>query len=152
MVKVKIRIEAWSYVDPWARYHGKSIDEPLASNFWETQKDKIIGINPYGRPRFTHEQEVDLPPGDHYVEYSNSSISELPWHAEIYVNGELKASGTVYRGKSLRASFTVAPEEIPEVPTPAMPSWWPWLALGLGAVGVATVGAVVAYQEAQKRK
>jgi len=148
MVKVRIRIEAWSPVDPWARYHGKSIDEPIAPDFWVSQRDKIIGINWARNPRFSHEQEVDLPPGEHYVEYSNSSISSLPWNARIYINGKKVAEGVVYRGKPLRATFTVGAPPTPTPPPaiPTIPTWvWP-------VIGVVAIGSIIGVAYALKAR
>lgn len=118
MVKVNIRIESASVNDPYWRVHAKGIDQPLdTSGRWqETQPEKYIGTTT-GRT-FSHEQTVDLPAGNHYVEYAVSSDAGYYWHAKIYINGELKGEGDTDRRKHVRATFTV---EAPPIPVPPIP-------------------------------
>ena len=115
MAQVRIRIEADPVNDPWWRYHGKDIDDPLDKCFWETEPDKVIGTTRSWEP-FRHSQTVDLPPGEHYVEYGNSADAGYYWKARIYINDELKAEGNVDRHNHLKATFRV--EEAPPPPAP----------------------------------
>lgn len=104
MPTTQIKIVASSETDPYSRIHGKSIDEELDYNFYDTQPDKIIG---HAMREFKHVQEVNLKPGDHFVMYSNSGYHYDPWYAKIYVNGKLVGKGNVYRSKPLRVYFSV---------------------------------------------
>ncbi len=110
MVSVTIRIEATS-TEPYARFHGKSVDQALAAGFWNVQEEKVIGTA--GRS-FTHTQTVDLADGSHYVSYGNSAAVTYVWHSKIFINGVLKGEGDVNRGAFLRADFTVGVEPPPE--------------------------------------
>ncbi len=103
MVSVTIRIEATS-TEVYMRYHGKAVDQALASNFWDTQEEKEIGVT---SKSLTHTQTVELAEGSHYVIYGNSSSSPAVWNSKILINGVLKAQGNVNRGAFLRADFTV---------------------------------------------
>jgi len=119
MVQTTIRIEAESINDPYVRSHAKGIDQPLddSGRWQETQPDKFLG---FAAGFFTHEQTVDLPPGEHYVEYACSGyVPDYAWHAKIYVNGELKAEGDVGRKTHLKAAFTVGVPPKPPVAVPA---------------------------------
>lgn len=103
---VKIRIEA-SSKDPYARYHGVSIDEDLQPAFWKTQPEKIAGTR---RGYFRWEEEIELPVGRHYVVYGVSSPCRDPyyWNAVIYINDkEVARSSKVCGGNYLEAYFTV---------------------------------------------
>jgi len=94
MVKVKIVIHAEAKGDPYARYHGKAIDEDLPDKWWVVDPDKNIGTASY---IFHHEQTVDLKPGIHTVVYG-VSVGVGNWKATITVNGKQIASGTLIRG------------------------------------------------------
>ncbi len=133
MVKVEIKIETISN-DPYTRYHGKTVNEPLDPNFWETQPDKIIGTS---RSRFTHTQTVEIAEGSHYVIYGNSSIIDYPWHAKIFVNGTLITEGNVYRGHPLRAEFIIG---TPPTPTPPAESWLPAIVSAIAGAVLLTWG------------
>lgn len=102
MVSVEIRIEATT-TEPYMRYQGKSVDQTLASSFWNTQEEKVIGT---AGKSFTHTQTVELAEGSHYVIYGNSAATTYVWHSKIFINGVLKAEGNVNRGAFLRANFS----------------------------------------------
>ena len=148
MAQVRIRIEADPVNDPWWRYHGKDIDDPLDKCFWETEPDKVIGTTRSWEP-FRHSQTVDLPPGEHYVEYGNSADAGYYWKARIYINDELKAEGNVDRHNHLKATFRVeeappppAPPAPPGVPTiPAIPIEW----IIAGIAGITVLAGIVSY-------
>jgi hypothetical protein len=110
---VRIRVEAVSN-DPYARYHGLSIDSDLPANFWTVAPGRIVGMR---FSPFRYETEVDLPPGNHYVVYGNSADPTYPWTANVYVDGTLVGSGIVHRDRFLKASFTIGPG------APGIPSW-----------------------------
>jgi len=103
-VKVKIVIDAKSDTDPYARYHGKAVDENLPERFWVTDPSKKIGVT--GRS-FHHEQTLDLRPGMHTVTYGVSSPCKEPyfWEATIKVNDKVVAQGRVCGGQPLVARF-----------------------------------------------
>lgn len=135
MVKVTVKIEAYSVNDPWVRSHAKGVDQPLdnTGHWQDTQPEKFLG---YASGTFTHEQTIDLPTGTHYVEYAASGyVPDYMWHAKIYINGELKAEGDVGRATHLKATFTVG------APPPG--KWWErlkwyhWLILASLAVASA---------------
>lgn len=121
MVSVTIRIEATS-TEPYMRYHGKSVDQALASNFWDTQEEKQIGV---AGKSFTHTQTVELAGGSHYVIYGNSAATTYVWPSKIFINGVLKAQGNVNRGAFLRADFTVEAAPPTELPEFRFDSWNP---------------------------
>jgi len=128
VVSVEITVIAET-TEPYVRYHGKAVDQPLNADFWTTQTDKIIGTTPRG---LTHTQTLDLEDGDHYVVYGNSASGGYTWHTKILVNGELVAEGDVDRGTPLRADFTVG---VPSPPAPTdliLP-----IALTLSGMGIA---------------
>ena len=105
MAKIKIRIESEPTTDRYARFHGKSIDQPLKNDWQTSQPEKNIGIA--GRS-FTHDETVDLKLGKHYVEYAASGyVPNYAWHAKIYVNGKLVGEGDVGRRTHLRVNFLV---------------------------------------------
>ena len=103
MVSVTIRIEATT-TEVYMRFHGKSVDQALASQFWNTQEENQIGIT---SKSLIHTQTVELAEGSHYVIYGNSASAPAVWHSKILINGVLKAEGNVNRGAFLRADFTV---------------------------------------------
>jgi len=139
LVKVNIRIEAFSVNDPYWRYHGKAVNQTLNADFWTTQPEKMIGTST--TRSFSHEQTVDLPAGSHYVIYGNSSIEEYKWHARIYVDGRLIAEGDVHRRSFLRADFTVGVPPIPAPPIPWIQVFMISLPIILGLGLTATSGA-----------
>ncbi len=100
--------------DPYARYHGMSIDQSLDSSFWSTQPDKVFKTTSAG---FTHTQTVTVAEGSHYVIYGNSASAGYMWHAKIFFNGTLVAEGDVDRGNPLRADFTVGEAPPTEIHT-----------------------------------
>ena len=130
MAKVTISIEASTTKDPYARYHGKAVDQTLDTDFWITQREKIIGISPVNAKRFTHQQTLDLPPGNHTVEYGNSSMPGYEWTAKITVNGKTVAEGEVTRFKHIKGTFTIGAP-----PAPTIPSWLPLAVIG-GVIGI----------------
>jgi len=107
MVTVKIKVDAYTTKDPYARHGGMIIDKTLERRWWETQPeayDEIIAGS------WSHEWTVDLTEGLHFVCIGVSTWPGYEWHLKIYVNGELKAEGDVaYDSPShcLRADFTV---------------------------------------------
>ena len=126
MVSVGISVIAET-TEPYVRYHGKAVDQPLNADFWSTQEDKIIGTT---SRVLSHTQTLDLADGAHYVTYGNSGSGGYVWHAKILVDGELVAEGDVDRGTPLRADFTVG---VPSVLAfPVLP-----IALALSGVGIA---------------
>lgn len=130
MVSVEIKIVT-TETDPYVRYHGKAVDQPLDSSFWTTQPDKIFKTTGSG---FTHTQTVELTDGSHYVIYGNSAASSYPWHANIFANGTLIAEGNVDRGNPLRAEFIIG---TPPTPTPPAESLLPVVASAIaGALTV----------------
>jgi len=150
MVQVKIRIEATSVNDPYARYHGKDIDNPLDETFWNTEPDKIIGTT---RNTFSHEQTVDLAPGDHYVEYGNSGNAGYYWNGVIYVNDQKVAEGPVDRRRHIRGSFKVEgapPTPPPPIPIPQIPLEWLIFGGIAGAIVIAGIASYVATRERAK--
>jgi|GEM_PF-2872616 len=119
MVSVTIRIEATS-TEVYMRYHGKSVDQPLASNFWDTQEENQIAVT---SKSLVHTQTVELAEGAHYVIYGNSASAPAVWNSKILINGVLKAQGNVNRGAFLRADFTV--EAAPSLGEFRFDSWNP---------------------------
>lgn len=103
MVSVEIKIVTME-TDPYARYHGRTIDEPLDSSFWDTQGGAQFTLTGSG---FTYTEIVELAEGSHYVIYGNSSISSYPWYAQIFANGALIAEGGAYRDRQLIGDFIV---------------------------------------------
>ncbi len=94
--------------DRYSRYHGLSVDQPLASTFWTNEPAKIFRTSRYG---FTYTRIVQVPVGSHYVIYGNSGGSSDPWHTQIFANNNLIAEGDVTRSNYLRGDFTGA--EVP---------------------------------------
>lgn len=142
MPSVKIRIESFTSIDPYPRYHGKSVDSSLDQFFWSNEPSKIIGV---AGQAFIHEQTVELSSGSHYIVYGNSGYVSLPyyWETKILVDGVIKAQGRTGRDGQLKADFTVGvpPEEKPPVEKPVVS---PWL-LGLAAVAVVGSGTGLYY-------
>ena len=113
MVTVEIQIVT-STTDPYVRYHGKTIDQPLNSDFWTIQKEAIISTV---RGGITHTQKLELENGSHYVIYSNSAAEGYPHNARIIINGELVAEGDITRRNQLKADFSVGiPPTLPPLP------------------------------------
>jgi hypothetical protein len=159
MVKVKIGIKAYSDKDTYLRYHGLTIDRDLPPSFWTADPGTIIGIS---TTPFTWEKEFDLTEGRHYLVYGNSSIKELPWTAEIYINGRMVARGSnISREQYLKVEFTVGAAPIPVIPKlttrdiiiavaaaaggVAIGAATKRAALGLG-IGLGAAGAYIAYK------
>lgn len=93
MVKVTIAVEANTEEgnrDPYPRYVGLSIDEPLEKGFYNTQPEKIIGIA-FGK--FKWEKEVELSPGRHTVQTGVSSWADYKWDTILKANGKVVAQG-----------------------------------------------------------
>jgi len=126
MVSVEISVIAET-TEPYVRYHGKAVDQPLNADFWLTQENKIIGTTSRG---LAHTQTLDLADGAHYVIYGNSAAVGYDWQARILINGELVAEGDVDRSTPLRADFTVG---VPLVPTDLLLP----IALTVSGVGIA---------------
>ena len=126
MVRVIVRVEADGSRDPYLRYHGKAVDQPLNHNFWNTQKHKIIEVT---GESLIHEETLELAAGKHTVKYSNSGSVRLDlyWPTNIYVNGNLVASQNVGRDAPLTVEITVV------APTP--PPIYEWI-LPAAIVGI----------------
>jgi len=157
MVKVKIGVKAYSDKDEYLRYHGLTIDRDLPASFWTADPGTVIGVS---TSPFTWEKEFDLTEGRHYLVYGNSSIKELPWTAEIYINGKMVAKGSnISRDQYLKVEFTVgAAPAIPKLTTKdiiiavaaaaggaAIGAATKRAALGLG-IGLGAAGAYIAYK------
>ena len=129
MVTTIIRIEALTSIDPYPRYHGRTVDKPLPRGFWTVEPADIIGN---AGSLFTFEETLDLLLGAHTVEYSPSNPGMVGtvsyfWGAKIYVNNQLVAeSGEVCdylpEGKHLKATFTVGEATPSTEPPPTEPS------------------------------
>ena len=104
-MKVEIEIVSKAVGDMYYRYHGKTIDKELSSNFWRTQREAVIGI---AARSFRHTQKVELDPGRHYVVYGIST-SVGYWDATIRANGVVIGEGRIRRGQWLKAEFLVTP-------------------------------------------
>lgn len=134
MVIVEIQIVT-STVDQYARYHGKTINQPLNSDFWITQKEAIIRTV---RGGITHTQTLEMENGSHYIIYSNSAAEGYPHHARININGEQVAEGEITRHNQLRADFSVGVPPTPP-PSPALAFMFLPLAVGVGLVIVGRI-------------
>ena len=91
--------------DPYSRFVGIAVDEPLPSRFWETARDKVVGT------RFRHfEYEAELSDKRHTITVGVSSPCQEPylWSVDVYVNGKLVKSGKVCGGKFLTVSVSPA--------------------------------------------
>ena len=107
MVSVEIKIVT-TESDPYARYHGMTVNQSLDSIFWSTQPGAVFKTSSAG---FTYTKTVNLAEGSHYVLYGNSAAASYPWHTKIYAGGTLIAEGDVVRGSHLRGDFTVTEAE-----------------------------------------
>jgi len=139
-MEVVIRVVAWTNVDPWFRYHGLAIDQPLNSDFWRSQPEKIVGVT---ARYFTFTRTVDLESGKHYVIYGNSTtLKDGVWIAEIYINDKLVGrKNDIYRGNFLKVEFEVGkPPEYGEYVAPAI----------IGIAAPMIIGGVIAYNEVVK--
>ncbi len=97
-----VAIHAQPTTDSYTRCHGISVDTPLPSppNWWEGENKKRYVFKVTRNP-FIHVEEVLM---DYYVEYSNSGfVPDYAWYVKIYIDGVLKAEGTVGRNQPLRA-------------------------------------------------
>jgi len=152
MVNVKIKVDAYTTKDPYARYGGMIIDKPLDRRWWETQPE---AYNEIISKAWSHEWTVDLPGGSHYVCIGISTYQGYEWHMKIYINGELKAEGDVaYDSPShyLRADFTV--EAPPGKWLEQLKNWWnalpPWQKILIVSTLSISVGAVMALIERRR--
>ena len=133
MVNVEIKIVT-TETDPYSRYHGKTVNEPLDPSFWTNQPDAIIIVTPNA---FTHTQTVQLTEGPQYVIYGNSAAAGYMWHAKIFINGTLIVEGDVDRGHPLRAEFIIG---TPPTPTPPAESWLPAIVSAIAGAVLLTWG------------
>ena len=96
-------------------YWGRSIDEPLKPDFPISQPAKIIAIT-YGS--FSLEEFRDLKEGNHYVEFNCSVPSAVGCSGEIWVEGNLVASGSLGSDKApLKAYITVGAKGVERAST-----------------------------------
>jgi len=116
MPEVTIKIEATPTTDTLPRYHGKAIDQTLNTDFWLTQKEKMISNPDWGEypegpaydSAFTHTETVTLAEGKHTIRYAPSSSPGYEWKATIYINDESLGEQTgLTRDKQYTAEFTV---------------------------------------------
>ena len=122
MAKIKIRIESEPTTDRYARFHGKSIDEPLKNDWPTSQPEKNITMTSEPEKIKVHEETVDLKPGKHYVEYATSGyVPNYAWHAKIIVNDRVAGEGDVGRHTHLRVNFLVGLLWAWPVPSPFLP-------------------------------
>ena len=125
MAKIKIRIESERTTDIYARYHGKSIDEPLKDDWWTSQPEKKITMTSEPEENIikVHEETVDLTTGKHYVEYATSGyVPNYAWHAKIIVNDRVVGEGDVGRHTHLRVNFLVGLLWAWPIPSPFLPA------------------------------
>jgi hypothetical protein len=104
LTSVTIRVRSGSAQDPYLRFHGLAIDQPLNDDFWNSQPEKVLGTS--GKiGNFT--KTLDLPSGEHTLEYATSADAGYMWNAVVTVDRRPVAYGRTDRRTHIKGSFTV---------------------------------------------
>lgn len=100
---VTIDYDFVSSTDLVERYVGRTIDEPIKPNFWESQPNAVIRRAQHG---ISFREVVKLKKGKHYVEVSTSGYYP-EWTATVYVNGMKIGQAFVGRDKPAHFEFII---------------------------------------------
>jgi len=117
MPKYKLKIDVKAPTRDRSRYFGVSIDVPLATNFWETQPDTVIGM--YIQEGH-YEGEYELSPGKHMVYIGTDASTAIPWSITAYMSPFFYWPDTIDITRPLSFTATVPGEGV-EVPPPPPP-------------------------------
>jgi len=108
---ITFAVSSKTHGDYGATIHALTIDNPIPEVFWqgewyEENPDAIIKRG--GIFSLYYKRTVELPPGQHVIEYAISTPAGCGhWDATIRINGEVVALGEVTRYEHLTASFEV---------------------------------------------